>query len=156
MPDEHVVRTHVINAPAGDIFAVLADPARHQETEPGDWVRGAIDAQPLTEVGQVFGMNMHRESQDSDYDMWNEVTVLEPDRSIAWAPGMRNQSGEITPGGHIWRYDLEPAGDGSTQVTLTYDWSGMPQQTRDWIGGMPPFSPDFLDESLASLERAAS
>lgn len=154
MPDEQLVRTHTINAPAADIFAVLADPARHHDTEPGDWVQGAIDAEPLTEVGQLFGMNMHLAARDSDYQMWNEVTVLEPNRSIAWAPGMRDDSGTITAGGHVWRYDLEPGADGATRVTLTYDWSGMPQQIRDQIGGMPPFEGEFLDESLTSLEQA--
>ena len=29
-----------------EIFAVLADPTRHQDTEPGDWVRDAVDTRP--------------------------------------------------------------------------------------------------------------
>lgn len=155
MSDEQLIRTHVVDASAADIFAVLADPARHQDTEPGDWVRGPIDAQPLTEAGQVFGMNMHHSAQGGDYEMWNRVTALDPNRTIAWAPGMRGTDGTITAGGHVWRYDLEPDGD-STRVTLTYDWSGMPQEIRDQLGGMPPFGGGFLDESLQSLERSVT
>ncbi len=152
MSEDQLVRTHVIDAPAADIFAVLADPVRHKDTEPGDWVGDPIDPEPLTQVGQMFGMHMYLQARGA-YDMWNRVTALEPDRVIAWAPGRRDEGGEVTPGGHIWRYDLEPSGDG-TQVTLTYDWSGMPQQLRDQIGGMPPFGPEFLDQSLASLQRS--
>lgn len=155
MSDEQLVRTHVIEATPTQIFAVLADPARHQETEPGDWVRGSIETEPLTEVGQIFGMNMYHERRGGGYQMWNKVTVLEPDRSIAWAPGMKDEAGDVTPGGHVWRYDLEPNGT-ATRVTLTYDWSGMPVQLREQIGGMPPFPAEFLDESLASLEQAVT
>lgn len=155
MSDEQLVRTHLIAATPAQIFSVLADPARHQETEPGDWVRGSIDAKPLTDVGQVFGMNMYHRARGGDYQMWNKVTVLDPDRAIAWEPGRKDERGAVNTGGHVWRYDLEPDGD-TTRVTLTYDWSGMPHELREQIGGMPPFTADFLDESLTSLEHAVT
>ncbi len=37
MTVERFVVTRTITAPPAEVFAVLADPARHQETEPGDW-----------------------------------------------------------------------------------------------------------------------
>ncbi len=86
-PDERFSRTRTIPASASAIFAVLADPSRHRETEPGDWVRTAIDPEPLTEVGQIFGMNMHAEGTGDDYRMHSTVTVFDPDRAIAWDPG---------------------------------------------------------------------
>ena len=64
-------------------------------------------------------------------------------------------SGNITPGGWSWRYALRPDGT-ATEVTLTYEWSRTPQAFRDAIGGMPPFPPEYLDASLASLERAVT
>lgn len=151
--DERYVRTRTVPAPPATVFALLADPARHQETEPRDWVRDAIDTAPLTEVGQVFGVNMFMEQIGGAYVMHNRVTVLEPDRAIAWEPGQLDDQGQLGTGGWTWRYDLAPEGTG-TAVTLTYDWSATTQAVRDEIGGLPPFPPSFLDASLEALERA--
>ena len=56
---ERYVVTRTIAATPEQIFAVLADPSRHQNTEPGDWVRDAVDTAPITGTGQVFAMNMY-------------------------------------------------------------------------------------------------
>lgn len=48
----------MIGAPASAIFAVLSDPSKHRDTEPTDWVRGAIDVEPITVVGQIFSLRM--------------------------------------------------------------------------------------------------
>ena len=44
----------------------------------------------------------------------------------------RHRAGEGTPsvGGWVWRYDLTPAGPSSTEVTLSYDWSAVPESLR--------------------------
>ncbi|HEX9175212.1 MAG TPA: ATPase, partial [Mycobacterium sp.] len=41
MTDERYVVTRTIAATPGEIFAILSDPSRHRDTEPGDWVRDA-------------------------------------------------------------------------------------------------------------------
>jgi len=152
------VAVRTIDAPPEQIFALLADPSRHHETEPGEWVRESVEAepQPITAVGQTFAVKMHQASLGGDYTMVNRVTDFAAGRTIAWAPGMLSRSGRIAEGGHTWRYDLEPDGAG-TRVTLTYDWRAMPQATRDWMpSGMPPFPPTYLDASLAALDRAVT
>lgn len=153
MSQEQHVRSRVVDAPAEVVFSLLTDPARHQETEPGDWVRDALDPAPITGVGQVFGMNMYHEAAGGAYVMHSRVTDFEPDRVLAWEPGQLNESGDLDTGGWIWRYDLEPA-EGGTRVSLTYDWSATPESLRQDIGGMPPFGPEFLDDSLAALDSA--
>ena len=147
------VVTRTVAASPAQVFAVLADPARHCDTEPGDWVRDAVTPQPITGTGDVFAVNMFLEQAGGDYVMHNLVTAFEPDRTIAWAPGRLDDAGRHTPGGWWWRYDLTPRGDG-TDVTLTYDWTDTPQSFADSIGGMPPFSEDYLTRSLAALDRA--
>ncbi len=84
--------------------------------------------------------------------MHNVVSEFETDRTIAWLPGELDDSGKHTPGGWWWRYDLSPTEDG-TDVTLTYDWTDTPQEFVDEVG-MPVFTVDFIELSLASLERA--
>jgi Polyketide cyclase / dehydrase and lipid transport len=148
---ERYAVTRTIAATPAEIFAVLADPTRHQDTEPGDWVRDAIDTDPVTATGQMFAMNMFLEQAGGHYVMHNLVTEFERDRTIAWLPGQLDDSGLHSPGGWWWRYDLVPAGAG-TDVTLTYDWSGTVQNFRD-NPGMPVFGEDFIEDSLATLDR---
>lgn len=156
-PDEgrYVVSRTVAASPA-TVYALLTDPARHHETEPTDWVRGPLeeDPAPLTEVGQVFGIEMFHENAHGRYDMHNRVIALEPERTIAWEPGQYEPDGTLGTGGWTWRYDLAPEGAG-TRVTLTYDWSAVPPPLREEFG-LPPFPPSFLEESLAALERAVT
>ena len=152
---ERYVVTRTVPASPSAVFDVLADPARHRDTEPGDWVRDAVDPAPITGVGQVFVINMFLEFAGGHYVMHNLVTEFERDRTIAWLPGRLNEAGEHEPGGWWWRYDLAPNG-GDTDVTITYDWTGTPQSFRDQVGGMPPFPESYLQESLAALERCAS
>lgn len=152
---ERYVVTRTIAADPAAVFAVLADPTRHKNTEPGDWVRDAIDGTPITETGQMFAMNMYFDKAEGDYVVHNVVTDFEPNRTIAWLPGQLDDAGRHNPGGWFWRYDLTPNGD-QTDVTLTYDWTDTPQAFRDEVGGMPVFPRDFIEESLASLARAVS
>ena len=151
--DEQYVVTRTIGAEPAAIFAILANPSRHKETEPGECVRDAIDGQPITGIGQMFAMNMYFDKAGGDYVVHNVVTEFEPNRTIAWRPGSLDESGRHNPGGWFWRYDLEANGPG-TDVTLTYDWTETTQQFRDQVGGMPLFGVDFIEESLAALERS--
>lgn len=154
MSDEAIARSRTIDAPPADVFAALCDPAVHRDMDPSDWdwVRDPVEGEAITRAGQVFGMNMFIEVAGGHYVMNNRVTVFEPDRAIAWEPGTYGDTGELEVGGWVWRYDLEPNGD-STTVTLTYDWAATPQATRDEIGGLPPFGPEYLEESLAGFDR---
>ncbi|WP_396118809.1 SRPBCC family protein [Dietzia sp. B32] len=142
-----------IPAPASEIFALLADPTRHKETEPGDWVRDAVTTEPISGVGDVFVMNMYIDARGGHYVMHNVVTAFDPDRTLEWEPGQPDDTGEVSTGGWRWRYDLTPVGE-STDVALRYDWSATPPEVIAEIGGMPPFGPGFLEASLASLESA--
>jgi hypothetical protein len=151
MSAEQMSATRTVAAAPAEVFAVLTDPDRHQDTEPGDWVRGAVTTEPITGVGQIFAMNMFLEQAGGHYVTHNLVTEFDQDRAIAWSPGQINDSTH-QPGGWTWRYDLTPNNAG-TDVTLTYDWSATPQATRDAIGGMPPFSAEFLADSLAALDH---
>ncbi|MGP9602338.1 SRPBCC family protein [Brachybacterium sp. AOP42-E1-35] len=154
-PDEgsHVASRTVAASPSA-VFALLTDPARHPETEPTDWVRASLEANPapLTEVGQVFGIEMFHANAGGHCEMHNRVIALEPELTVAWEPGQYGPDEELGTGGWTWRYDLAREGAG-TRVTLTYDWSAVPEPLREEFG-LPPFPPSFLEESLAALERA--
>lgn len=153
---DHYVVTRTVAAAPSAVFALLIDPAQHHETEPTDWVRGSLedDPAPLTEINQIFGIEMFHENAGGRYEMHNRVIALEPGRTIAWQPGQYGSDGSWGSAGWVWRYDLASAGEG-TRVTLTYDWSAVPEALRAEFG-LPPFPPSFLDDSLAALEHAVA
>jgi uncharacterized protein YndB with AHSA1/START domain len=151
MADDSVTATRVINAPAEAIFAVLADPAQHAAIDGTGRVRETFDSTPLTAAGQIFRMSMYHENHpDGTYQMANRVQVFDPPSTISWEPGYDAGDGTLGFGGWTWRYDLTPAGPVNTAVTLSYDWSAVPESLREHIG-FPPFPPEHLSNSLAHL-----
>lgn len=151
MGDETRSATTTINAPAEAIFTVLADPAKHAEIDGTGWVRESLDSQRLTAAGQVFRMAMYNTNvPGGHYQMANRVQVFDPPRAISWEPGLDTGDGNPQFGGWFWRYDLAPAGSSGTEVTLTYDWSAVPDSLRQRIP-FPPFGPDHLSNSLTHL-----
>jgi hypothetical protein len=151
MPNDSVSATTVIGAPAGAIFAVLADPARHAAIDGTGWVCESVGGAPLTAAGQVFRMAMyHPNHPNGRYETANRVEAFDPPSAISWRTGYDPGDGSLRFGGWFWRYDLAPAGPTSTTVTLTYDWSACSDDTRERIG-FPPFPPEHLGNSLAHL-----
>jgi uncharacterized protein YndB with AHSA1/START domain len=156
MADESLSATTIINAPAEVIFHVLADPARHAAIDGTGWVRESLDSKPLTAAGQVFRMTMyHPNHPDGTYRMANRIQIFDPPNTISWEPGQDTDDGGLRFGGWVWRYDLTPAGPSDTRVTLSYDWSAVPDPVRQHIG-FPPFPADHLANSLAHLAELVS
>ncbi|MGW7069112.1 SRPBCC family protein [Streptomyces sp. NPDC054855] len=153
---EYVSATLTVDAPAADVFAVLADPATHSAIDGTGWVQKPVDRAQLTEEGQIFRMGMyHPDHPDGDYQVANKVEVLDPPRSIGWLTGEEKEGGRLEFGGWIWRYDLTPLGPSRTEVTLTYDWTAVPQFIRDYLD-FPMFGPEHLTNSLHHLAELAA
>ncbi|WP_028934193.1 SRPBCC family protein [Pseudonocardia spinosispora] len=146
-----------VEAPVEAVFAVLTDPGTHAAIDGTGWVREPKDDEPLTGEGQVFRMAMyHPNHPDGDYEMANRITAFEAPRTISWEPGQYSPGSDVLEtGGWIWRYDLAPAGDTGTTVTLSYDWSAVPAQIREHIP-FPPFEVDHLHNSLSHLAEIAT
>ena len=155
MENDRVAASRTIEAPPEAVFAVLADPSSHADVDGTGWVRGSHDDDRITGAGQVFRMGMyHPGHPDGEYETANLVEVFDEPRAIAWKTGTESETGELSFGGWTWRYDLEPAGPTSTTVTLTYDWSGVGPEVREYLH-FPPFPPDHLDHSLQHLAELA-
>ncbi|WP_246144794.1 SRPBCC family protein [Actinacidiphila oryziradicis] len=156
MDQENVSATLTVAVPAARVFAVLADPTTHSAIDGTGWVQESVDRTPLTEVGQIFRMDMyHANHPNGDYQVVNKVQVLDPPRAIGWLTGQEKGDGHLEFGGWIWRYDLAPLGPSETEVTLTYDWSVVPQFIRDRGIQFPPFGPEHLTNSLHHLAELA-
>ncbi|MFD0632994.1 SRPBCC family protein [Catenulispora yoronensis] len=153
---ERVSATLTIAASAEQVFAVLADPVRHAAIDGTGWVEEPVDREPLTAPGQVFRMAMYLASRGVNYQTANVVQHFDPPRTISWWTGTEHDDGALELGGWVWRYDLVPVGPSETEVTLSYDWSEVPQLVRDRGIPFPPFGPDHLPRSLAHLAELAT
>lgn len=143
----------VIGAPAADIFAVLADPARHAEVDATGMIRGVEgDTMTIGGIGQVFVMSMHR-PQLGDYRVANSVTAFQPPFRIGWEPRPDPDSpGVDDPGdlavGHTWTFDLREV-DGGTEVTETYEWMSVKDDKQ--AAQLPLVSEEQIEQSLDNL-----
>jgi uncharacterized protein YndB with AHSA1/START domain len=141
----------VINAPAAQIFALIADAGRHSSIDGSGTVDHSPElSQPLS-LGSKFGMSMRGrpETLFLPYRTTNTVIEFEPDRRIAWKTTM-GPLGLI--GGGTWRYELSPA-DGGTLVLETWDVSQDRQRPMLKMGAMPKQAEDGM---RATLQRIAA
>lgn len=97
-----------------------------------------------------------REHDVAGFELRRVYEVLDPPRAIGWLTGQEKGDGELEFGGWLWRYDLAPLGSSETEVTLTYDWSAVPQYIRDRGIQFPLFGPEHLPNSLHHLASLAS
>jgi hypothetical protein len=87
---------------------------------------------------------------------WSTRSRCSTRRAIGWLTGQEKGDGQLEFGGWIRRYDLAPLGPSETAVTLTYDWSAVPQFIRDRGIKFPPFGPEHLTNSLHHLAELAA
>ncbi|MGJ3509994.1 SRPBCC family protein [Enemella sp. A6] len=155
MSEEKLSVTRSINASADAIFDVLTRPERHRDFDGSSMVQSGDASQRIQAVGDVFRMNMHADGL-GDYTMENHVTACAPNKVVGWAPAMEG----MDPMGHTWTYTLEPEGPDSTEVTLTYDWSGL--KPGPWmeklpsIPTMPVIPQEALEQSLNLLAESVA
>jgi hypothetical protein len=149
-----------IPAPAAAIFAVLSNPAMHPLIDGTGMAQSAEGNAIITEVGDVFVMNMTHWSL-GDYGMENHVVDFVPDRRIVWEPRAHTYQTSEFPGDksvpetRYWGWDLEPLEVSLTRVTEFYDGSRLSEGLRTFIKD-GEFWRKGMVESLENLERLVS
>ncbi len=138
----------VIKAQAREIFALLADAARHSSFDGSGTVDHTSAPSIPLELGTKFSMRMRGrpETLFVPYTMSNKVVEFEPDRRIAWQP---TTLGGLV-GGRIWRYELTPTEDG-TLVRETWDVSKDRQRPYLKMGSTPRQAEDGIRATLARI-----
>jgi uncharacterized protein YndB with AHSA1/START domain len=131
-----------IAAGPGPIFELIADPAAQPRWDGNDNLAAAPAGQRVRRAGDVFTMMLTRGGVRE-----NHVVEFDEGRRIAWLPAEPGQD----PPGHLWRWELEPAGASGTRVTCTYDWTRLTDETR-----LPRARATTADRLLASLDRLAA
>lgn len=124
------------------IFELIADPAQQPRWDGNDNLFEAAAGQRVHAVGDVFRMTLHTGSVRE-----NHIVEFEEGRLIAWRP---SEEGKAPPG-HLWRWEIEPRGDGHSRVTHTYDWTNLTEEKR-----LKRAQGITADNLAASIERLAT
>ena len=146
MADKLVSARTTVDAPPHVVFDILTDPRQHSRIDGSGSVGNIIEGPGrLRRKGDVFRVRMRLFGLP--YDITNRVVEIELDRRIAW----RHY------GGHRWRYELEPTGEGGTAVTETFDFSHHPPLASALIRitGFPGRNRRGIEKTLVRLKDAA-
>jgi uncharacterized protein YndB with AHSA1/START domain len=130
-----------ITASPAVIFELIADPLQQPRWDANDNLREGRPGQRVRQVGEVFLMTIHNGVRE------NHVVEFTEGHRIAWRP---SPVGEPPPG-HLWRWELEPAGAGRTLVTHTYDWTLLDDPAREVRARVTT-----ADKLQGSLDRLAT
>jgi uncharacterized protein YndB with AHSA1/START domain len=145
-PDQDAPRvvsaSREIAAGPGPIFELIADPAQQPRWDGNDNLAEAADGQRVRRAGDVFTMTLTHGGVRE-----NHVVEFDEGRLIAWRPAEPGRE----PPGHLWRWELEPAGASRTQVTCTYDWTLLTDEKR-----FRRARATTAERLLASLDRLAA
>ena len=124
------------------IFELIADPAQQPGWDGNDNLAAAPAGQRVRRAGDMFTMTLTRGAIRE-----NHVVEFEEGRRIAWTPAEPGRE----PPGHLWRWELEPAGPARTRVIHTYDWTRLTDEGR-----LPRARATTADRLRASLDRLAA
>lgn len=116
-----VSATRSIAAPAATIFELIADPAEQPKWDGNDNLASSAPGQRVHAVGDTF-----RTTTTKGNIRENHVVEFEEGRRIAWNPA----EVDGTPPGHLWRWEMTPTDDETTEVTHTYDWTRLTDESR--------------------------
>ncbi|MCW2655528.1 MAG: hypothetical protein JWR32_6504 [Mycobacterium sp.] len=105
-----VSRAVDVQAPAAELFAIVADPRRHREVDGSGTVGDNIVAPSHLVPGARFSTKMTMFGLP--YRITSTVTALKPDELVEWRH----------PLGHHWRWEFTPVSPTATRVTETFDY----------------------------------
>lgn len=130
-----------VDATPEQVFELIADPARQPEWDGNDNLSSAAPDQRVHAVGDVFATTLTMGAVRE-----NHVVEFEEARRIAWKPAEPGGA----PVGHLWRWEVEPLGDGRSLVTHTYDWTELTDENR-----YPRARATTSERLAASIDRLA-
>jgi len=129
-----------VNAPAADLFAIVADPHRHPELDGSGTVRDVpVDGPARLSKGATFAVGMKQ--LGVPYTIRSTVIDFEDGRVVQWQH----------PLGHTWRWELAPTGPSTTEITETFDYSTARAPRLLEIFGQPAKNAAGIEATLQGL-----
>jgi hypothetical protein len=137
-----VSRTAEVQAPAAELFEIVADPYRHAELDGSGTVVGAVTGPQRLSADAKFSVRMKQ--YGAPYKITSRVTDFADGRVVEWQH----------PLGHRWRWEFAPVSDGVTRVTETFDYShisGLKAKGLE-LTGTPKKNAAGIEATLAQLQ----
>lgn len=136
-----VARAVEVDAPAEEIFELVADPHRHVELDGSGTVRVTVSGPQRLREGDRFSVGMRQ--YGVPYRITSRVTRFEDGRVLEWRH----------PAGHRWRWELTPLTPSSTRITETFDYSTVPavQAKLFELMGIPRQNAAGIEATLRKL-----
>ncbi len=130
------------DAPASEMFEILANPRRHLEIDGTKTILKNISGPQRLKLGSKFGMNMH---VGIKYRITNTVVEFEENKLIAWRHFGRWR----------WRYQLRALTPTQTEVTESLD--GTTSISQAWLKFRKayPWAQIAVAKSLVQLKKLA-
>ena len=157
MADGFVSVSRRIEAPAEQLFALIAYSANHPLIDGSGMVRRPAPPVTVSGPGDAFLMNMHHE-RFGDYQMRNEVVEYQAGRRLVWEPVRVANPGdeEDAPesGRYRWGFEFSPDGPGATMVTESFDCTRSDGNLREAVKEGEGWR-DAMTASLVKLELLA-
>lgn len=131
----------VIDASPNRIFELLAMPGAHQLFDGSGTVQGAISGPERLSLGASFSMAMKIKVP---YRIKNTVVAFEENKKISWRHLMK----------WVWSYEIADLGNGSSQVTESFDATQIPWLAKRWLKatGAMAHNPQWMAKSLVRLK----
>jgi hypothetical protein len=105
-----ISRAVEVNAPAAELFAIVADPRRHHELDGSGTVGDNAGAPERLVAGARFSTKMTMFGLP--YRITSTVTSIKPNELVEWRH----------PLGHRWRWEFSAVSPTVTRVTETFDY----------------------------------
>jgi hypothetical protein len=137
-----VSRAADVQAPAAELFAIVADPYRHGELDGSGTVMDTVSGPHRLAKGEKFSVKMKQ--RGVPYRITSRVTEFDDGRVVEWRHPM----------GHRWRWELTPQSENSTLVTETFDYShiGPARVLGLELFGVPKQNAAAIEATLTKLQ----
>lgn len=149
MTDKFLSVSVDVSASATDLFAVLADPAKHVEVDGSGMLQLAHAPDRITALGETFAIAMQDE-EGRPYEVVNHVVAFEPGAHLGWMPARV----DTPPVGVRWDWQLTVI-PGGTRVTQTCDWSAVTSTEYLARRSLPRVSADKMRETIERMAALA-
>jgi uncharacterized protein YndB with AHSA1/START domain len=131
----------VIDAPAQQIFDLIADARCHPLFDGSGTLQGNLSGPERLHLGAKFGMAMKIKLP---YRITNTVVAFEEGKKISWSHLMK----------WTWSYELVDLGNNRTQVTEIFSARDIPWFAGKWLNatGSLERNPKWMAKSLVRLK----
>lgn len=137
-----VSRSVEVQAPAAELFDIVATPRRHGDLDGSGTVHETVKGPERLAQNEKFSVKM--KMYGLPYRITSTVTEFDDGRVVEWRH----------PLGHRWRWQLEPLSESSTRVTETFDYSQISGVKARILGlvGMPKQNAAGIEATLTKLQ----